>query len=887
MVQLCCRALLGSCTRTDLHDFFGRLETAVSAVRDSTTDWESKDVLQQHQHRDAAGVCVTGYPDGTPDTNSTPAARSGALLYKTHQRRQPGSPVDQCDTRGTSALALPRARTATISPTLTGVSQGSKQTTSARKAEPTDSAAMHGSDPNHGDHQSSVVRGRSSSPWRKGWLATQKSDSSELAAPPSTAGELPDIDTLVRSLRHHDAAAPLQDRQHVFARVAGQWRSGVVLHSEAGSDLTQALRVEVGGCVQQMHRRDVCITEPGTSADNRQSVAMTVPGVANVGEVIASLRADNGLAGLENDHLVFAKVQEKWEPGLIIMSPDSSQEQTYSVLIGKAVLELPRCHLCKRLDSSTVASTPAAPCAQEAADPRLLQRSLKQRDISRPVLQDEPVFVKLRRGWRPGAVVRSSGDPQAHSLYSVHLLGEGGGVLDVLRDQICHQAQAEAVGKKKRGGLFSRIMYPRHRGASTTEGQVPTKVEQPPMEGAALQGLTASLDGDMSSSTPMVTPESPFTPFQPDSGLDSGAVCEGLGTCGQYGVESSAGSSWSSPSLCEHMLGQSPATVLSKQPVSSTHSPRPPRQHMCQVSASLKDLLRARQEQDMPVAGSHAVGESYERHEPDNSSSHQNEGLPRLSTQAPCDDRTDMTRLHALLADVKAGDGSIAQKSRIAVCVSVHNGIQTVGKEVWCPRTIVWAPAGSDSVTVLCPEPISINWVPEDLCCNILFELRLLGSPIARVTVEPHVTQLLQQSECIGWAIVPPFTNIDSTGATLNTSLQEFPMHHGSGLDPRGVCMSGSQAVITRECVHHDMLNSDTGALLEAICHGIDMAPLIQLTAAMHEGSDPPQLPDTPVQLAPQLDPMNGAGEDAQAHEAEPEVCMYRGFALYCFHVLD
>lgn len=217
-------------------------------------------------------------------------------------------------------------------------------------------------------------------------------------------------------------------------------------------------------------------------------------------------------------------------------------------------------------------------------------------------------------------------------------------------------------------------------------------------------------------------------------------------------------------------------------------------------------------------------------------------------------------------------DGTGCQHSSFAVCVSVHNGIQSVGVEVWFPRTTVWAPVDSDVVTVLCPDAVSIPWVPEDVCCPILVELRLLASPVARITAEAHVQQLLRESERIAWAVIPPYSNFSAAGMTVNNASQVFPMQYGPGLDPRGACISSCQEILASECLRLGLLTRETGELLEEL--STQTQPLIQVMLTLNEGSDP-QPPAPQVPLATQLyDTEIETAETALEPKMKPSVCV-------------
>lgn len=716
-----------------------------------------------------------------------------------------------------------------------------------------------------GAPQESPEHTRSRSPWRKRWLPKWAPDNKGSRQQPR--GEPLDLCTLIRSLKQQDGNEQVCEQQQVFACVGTQWLPGVAIQSSEVHSPHQQLQVQVGGVVKQLCRRDIRVPMVPSDGDSVGEYAMpdshSDPGLD---VLITSLRADDGVCGLEEDAAVFAKVGSKWEAGLIVACIGKAEQPTYCVLVGQAVHSLLRDGLCARSGLPESSVPPSAAFEHKSADPRLLQRSLKQSDLLYQVTQDEPVYIRRQGGWLPGVVLRTCEDAEGTVLYTVFVHGRAGGVFDATRGDICPQVQVTAQDEQKKGGgLFSRFMHKRRRqraASGTSDAAEPVAL---PRAEAALQGI-ASLQERGSkdaqnvadqevAAAPRESPEPPQVLAAPlearvDGALACAGVAEGLEAAGYSSDDSSAGSEWSSSSGQEHGHAQRAGAMDSEVATWDATSPRRRRQQLCQVSASLKGLLRAQQEPSIIAPRAEPVAEST-THNPDVSSNRfqQDRGSSNALPDAGRCWRPDIEHLRDVIANGGSMDGTGCEQTSFAVCVSVHNGIQSVGGEVWLPRTTVWAPANSDVVTLLCPDAVSIPWVPEDVCCTLLVELRMLGSPVTRITAEERIQQLLRESERIAWAVVPPYRKLSAASMTVNKAPQVLPMQHGPGLDPRGACMSSCQEIIASECLRLGLLTPETGELLEAL--DAQALPLMQVMLTLEEGSDP-QPPASQVPLAPQ-----------------------------------
>lgn len=675
--------------------------------------------------------------------------------------------------------------------------------------------------------------------------------------------EPPDLSALIHALRRHDESEPVCQQQPVFARVAGQWRCGVVVQTGGVHGPQQQLQVQVAGCAEQLSRQDVRVPVP--CPDDDAPVLPQLPGQADsrVDALVASLRADDPSHSLEEDETVFAKFGRNWGPGVVV-ARTVTKPPLYSVLIGQTVHDMPRAALCASAVPGETDGGTAVP--QELADSRLLQRSLKQNDPSHVISQDEPVFVSRSGGWQPGVVLRRRQADEGAVLYTVLVGGSPAAVLDVTREEVCPQAPPQAPSAQKGGGIFSHFLQKRRR-QRTPDGTGSADVAQAapqPSAQAALRGPVGVQDKAMGGAQNEAEQHLPARPSDgagstqaaalslegdKDDAHGSRAVAEGLLAEGCRSNGSSAGSEWSSESPREHERTQQ-ADVLQPEhkPWHSHPSPRRCREQLCQVSASLKGLLLAQQQQSTRGLRSEPIGESAEQHDASIESSPQDWPFPNDQPDGGHGWQPDMEKLRDALANQDNLDGATIQQSSFAVCVTVHNGIQSVGEEVWFPRATVWAPAESDAVTVLCPDAVSIDWVPEDVCCTIVVELRLLGTPVARITAEPHVQQLLKQSERIAWAVIPPFADISAAAVSLNQASQLLPMQHGPGLDPRGACVCSCQEIIASECMRLGMLSRESAVLLEALGNRADAQPLMQVMLTMQEGSNPrPPTPQIPL----------------------------------------
>lgn len=188
----------------------------------------------------------------------------------------------------------------------------------------------------------------------------------------------------------------------------------------------------------------------------------------------------------------------------------------------------------------------------------------------------------------------------------------------------------------------------------------------------------------------------------------------------------------------------------------------------------------------------------------------------------------------------------MTSEAEFALCASIHNGIHVIGREVVSTACDTRSTADSSWVTIQCTEQLALDWVPQDMCCNILVELRQL---------DPRQTDLhedggknLAGSRRLAWTIVVPFQDISTCSATLSTAPQWVPMQTGPGMDPRGHPVYSFHACAVDACIQNHMLDSHSAQLLECLPRWSRIDPPLHVAVTLRPGSHPrPPSPQPPV----------------------------------------
>jgi hypothetical protein len=523
----------------------------------------------------------------------------------------------------------------------------------------------------------------------------------------------------------------------------------------------------------------------------------------SIPELVASLKADDKSQPLTDCQEVFVKLRGMWNSGTVVMSREVHDSTCYTVMVGPDIYDLTREDLCPRVapETESVDLSVDVPTDADSTVGDLAQ-SLKLNAVDKPVAEKQPVFAKVNGDWHVGVVLSVRSDAQQKLVYSIRVQH---GVHDLRRDQICPRVQAP----KKRRALPSwkpKFLnnFQRSKAASPSD-----TAEQPvcfPSAAAALGEEQGPREGEMAS-----------------------AVAESAHSTSQDTNE------FSGDIVSAHVVGGFSAAQHRTQHASNRNQQA--KGNIVQMSASLKGLLVHKgcyaPQAGEPLAESREELKYSVSQQEDLSTTKQNSGVEVRASS----DGNQLQQQQEMEV--------MSSQAEFALCVSVHNGIHVIGREVFSTACEVRSTAESSWVTIQCTEQLCLHWVPQDSGCSILVELRQLA---ARSSLRHSSDNDLSGSRRLAWTVVDPFQDVSHRTATLNTAPQWIPMQMGPGIDPRGHPVYSFHALAVDACTQNHMLNHETCHLLEHVPQLVRSEPPVHLGVTLQPGSHPrPPSPQPPV----------------------------------------
>lgn len=644
--------------------------------------------------------------------------------------------------------------------------------------------------------------------WRIPQLALrkEKAQQGETADTSSSAEDVDFEDSLLQSLRRSDAATPVQEQQPVFARVGPKWERGVVVNVESTGD-QQRIQVRVKGVLQGLSRDQVRVPVKNSSTPSQAAATLASADSCDdwtITELVSSLKLDDKSQALGDSQQVFARVQGKWQSGTVIMSREETSGICYTIKCKGEFYDLNRQELCARVapESASEDLDTDLPADAESAVADDLAQSLRSNKKAASIAEQQPVFAKVGGDWQMGVVVNVRNEGQ-QMMYSVRLQHE---VHDLVRDDLCPRVKGP---KKLRGlprwpqGIFSKFQRPK----SST-----------PVAGS---GTAAAADSaELPQNLPSAAEALSQTPERQDSA--AAPVGEAVHTNleeGTYDVFDDQGVQ-SQSGMNLHVAQFTPQRASGPIGIegSTVQSPPPP----TDMSGNCAEPLLA--------------GNMHHMY------SSQKSGMDTISEPSGLWPRTSPEGVPTT--------GQLAQdthsRASFALCVSVHNGIQTVGRELVSTACDLRCAEEEQWATIQCTELLSLDWVPQDSCCNILVELRQLD--VRFDSLRQGGCSILAGSKRIAWAIVVPYQEVLPHAAHLNCAPQLMAMQTGPGIDPRGHPLFSLHACMADACIQNGMLQGDTCELVACIPQLNRIQPPIHMGVSLREGCNPrPPSPQPPV----------------------------------------
>jgi hypothetical protein len=211
---------------------------------------------------------------------------------------------------------------------------------------------------------------------------------------------------------------------------------------------------------------------------------------------------------------------------------------------------------------------------------------------------------------------------------------------------------------------------------------------------------------------------------------------------------------------------------------------------------------------------------------------------------------------------------------QLAVRVSAHNGICVVGRSLSFPRVSAAVQRGSGLLSISSSDTLSLDWLPEDVCCVLVVELLILPEAPMQGQGSEHDTD---EMVCIGWAAIAPFTAFSVSGVTLNDSKLFEAIVMGPGVSPTGMPLLSCRDLVVAACLKHQLLTYPAMPIqaLAGLLEPSGAFPPLSLAATLRAGKQacaPEGRPCLPMPLKP-VAPHPAAEEIAPPQVRPPKGC--------------